>query len=50
MRNLLIEIDRLLMQINVSGDDVFVLAEARAKLKKVFEYTTEDLNGEQTDK
>lgn len=46
MGNILVEIDRLLMQIQVSGDDVFLMAEARAKLKKAFQSITEEKDGE----
>ena len=42
MKDILKEIDRLLFQIKVSGDDVVLMAQARTLLKKAYEIMTEN--------
>ena len=42
MKDILKEIDRLLFQIKVSGDDVVLMAQARTLLKQAYQITPEN--------
>ena len=48
MKDILKEIDRLLFQIKVSGDDVVLMAQARTLLKKAYEIMTENSKEERS--
>ena len=48
MKDILKEIDRLLFQIKVSGDDVVLMAQARTLLKKAYEFMTENSKEERS--
>ena len=48
MKNKLMEIDKLLARIRVSGDDVYLLAQARNALGEVFRNIKEEPGKEKT--
>lgn len=48
MKDILKEIDRLLFQIKVSGDDVVLMAQARTLLKQAYQITPENSKEERS--